>query len=135
MGNILRRKNCIEYTFFFNDFCSLFQYGGIEAAAITTVIAEMVIMVGLLTVAYQYVHLFNNMRNVITSVAGRLVIFLFCMFIKDLEIEFIKETVLCVMVSMLLYFVTLIVLKNEIALGILKRTKEYMELNLGGKLH
>ncbi len=95
-----------------------------DAAAFTTLVAEMLMLVICYCGSRKFVPLEDLGKTLLAIFAGCLVIVAICVWICSVGLPLYVETVLCVAVSVLAYCVVQVVMKNEIfieALQIVKR--------------
>lgn len=103
----------------------LIPYMSLNGAALTTIISEMAVMIYCLLDSRGIVLFRNSIKNVWQFVVGAIPIPIvhFCVF-KAGNMSLISGSIICVIISALLYFCILLVLKNDVLtfyLSIIKR--------------
>lgn len=85
---------------------------GINAAAITTIVAEAIVCGASFVAGREFVRLIKIKRNVITSIIGCACVIAVCLLLKRIESFYIRVGA-SIISSVIVYFVTLFVLKNN----------------------
>lgn len=92
---------------------------GANAAAVTTVFAALLMLIILLITKDKKIKL-NYIGSVAKSpIIGSFFIILFCILIKLLFSNLLIKTAICIIGSVVIYFVTLLLLKNELCIELL----------------
>lgn len=99
---------------------------GINAAAFSTIIAEFVMAIicvyyGSRVVNIDYYAVRKNLVNVLTASVGIIVV---CLLVKSFNLSYIWNIVLSITFSIVIYFGTLIVVKNESVIEIIKKLEK-----------
>lgn len=104
----------------------IIPYLGMEGAAITTVLAEMIVMLYSLYHSRDIINR-DSKKDIISVIIGCLVIGAICLFVEMRSINYIVKLILSIGLSVIIYASILILLKNQIMLEslqfLLKRIK------------
>lgn len=103
----------------------LFQQNG---AAITTAVAEFLVMLISLYHARKYIKLNNVVKNVATSIAGCIAIIFVSFVLKMLITNTMVYTVVIIICSISIYLLVLLLLKNELALELINGIKKKLRI-------
>ena len=102
----------------------LIPYGGAKAAAFTTALSSLLIMILLIIKKDKRIKLDYILQVSASPVIGSAVIVIYCKIVGLFVTEVWGKTVICIIGSAILYGVVLIVMKNDLCLDILKELKE-----------
>lgn len=100
-------------------------YMGISGAAVTTLLSE-IIVVGICYSNARGLYKSKKMNVLPSVIAGSISVVFSCLFIRMLKLNCIAETVVSILVSVFVYTVVTILLKNEIVLSIVKKIRKYL---------
>lgn len=101
----------------------LIPYYGMVAAAITTVLSELVILVVLIEKGYKEIFTGNIIKMIIQPVIGSILFYPLKIFICRFTNNGFKRTIITIIACAVIYFLTLLLLKNEFLMGFLKNIK------------
>ncbi len=102
----------------------LIPYGGAKAAAFTTALSSLLIMILLIIKKDKRIKLDYIIQVSASPVIGSAVIVIYCKIVGLFVTGGWGKTVICIIGSAILYGVVLIVMKNDLCLDILKELKE-----------
>lgn len=92
----------------------------ITGAAITTLIAEVINAGGAFFYSIKSVKFTINGKNLFSEIIGTVVVAVVCIFVESLRIRIISRLFISIIISSLLYLLTLLFLKNKIIMEILR---------------
>ena len=103
--------------------CIVLPYWGIEGAALTTLVAEIFILI---SCRHYSVKLYDEKvnRSVLSIGIGCAAVFAACKGIQYLGMGPIKETIVCILASVAAYFLVLYVMKNRLALALAEKIRQ-----------
>ncbi|SDP06459.1 flippase [Selenomonas ruminantium] len=107
------------------NFLLIPQYG-IEAAAFTTVIAELIVLIVCNYKAEKFIHASIKRRNVITVIGGTIGMIISCLLINNIQCNDLIMLILKIVISGIVYWGILSAIKNEYAILISKSIIEKM---------
>lgn len=102
----------------------LIPYGGAKAAAFTTALSSMLIMILLLIKKDKRIKLDYIIQVSVSPLIGSIMIVIYCKIVGLFILNLWCKTVICVVGSVILYGVVLIGMKNDLCLEIIKELKE-----------
>lgn len=100
---------------------------GINGTAITTIIAEMIVFALTYRYASYEINIANIKRNFMTSLVGTMGVAILVCFLKNLISKGFVRVIISVVLSVVLYAVILIIMKNDIILGVLNNIKDIIK--------
>ena len=102
--------------------CCFVPYIGIMGAAVTTLISEIVVFVMGLKKTKSILSVQISAHSIVTIIIGSIAVAAVCMLSKLLFDGCVWRVIFGVSVSAIMYLIILILLKNEVAMSIIKRT-------------
>ena len=101
-----------------------------NAAAFTTLLAELISFTICYIKAKKIVNVKPNIKNFTTTIIGCIGIFLYCfVFNKCLNINMVLGTIACIIGSIIIYYLITKILKNEVLLSFENSLKNMLKIN------
>lgn len=105
----------------------LIPFGGAKAAAFTTALSSFLIMILLLFKKDKRIRLDYIKQVSYSPLIGSILLFIYCKIIGAILSDLWIKTVVCIVGSVIIYGVTLLVLKNELCIELFNILKEKMK--------
>lgn len=113
-----RREDCVFKATLFSAAANillnivLIPYWGINAAAATTIIAEVITFCISLIYSKRYIKIYFPLKNMISVIGGCIVVIFVCIFFRNIHVRYVR-VVLSVLISAILYFGVLLAIRNN----------------------